>query len=173
MIKNYFKIAWRNLVKNKAHSFINIAGLSVGMAVAMIIGLWIWDEMTYNKENPNYDRIAQVLQNNTLNTEVGTWNSMPLPLGAELRKTYGSDFKYVVMSSWTESHFLTRGDKKVTKEGNFFEPDATELLNLHMIKGTRGGLKETFSILISASTAKALFGDTDPMNKVIRMDDKV
>ena len=87
MIKNYFKIAWRNLVKNKAHSFINIAGLSVGMAVAMIIGLWIWDEMTYNKDNPNYDRIAQVFQNNTMNTTVETWNSMPLPLGDELRKT--------------------------------------------------------------------------------------
>jgi putative ABC transport system permease protein len=173
MIKNYLIVAWRNLVKNKAHSFINITGLSVGMAVAMIIGLWIWDEMTYNKENPNYDRIAQIYQNNTMNTSVDTWTSMPLPLGAELRKNFGSNFKYVVMSSWTESHFLTSADKKVTKEGNFFEPDATELLNLHMIKGTRGGLKETFSILISASTSKALFGDTDPMNKVIRMDDKV
>ncbi|HSZ34790.1 MAG TPA: ABC transporter permease, partial [Puia sp.] len=161
------------LVKNKAHSFINIAGLSVGMAVAMIIGLWIWDEMTYDKENPKYERIAQVYQNNTLNNVVGTWTSMPLPLGAELRKSYGSNFKYVVMSSWTQSHFLTSGDKKITKDGNFFEPDATELLNLHMIKGTRGGLKETFSILISSSTSKALFGDADPMNKVIRMDDTV
>ncbi len=173
MIKNYLIIAWRNLVKNKAHSFINIAGLSVGMAVAMIIGLWIWDEMTYNKDNPNYDRIAQVFQNNTMNTYVETWRSMPLPMGAEFRKTYGSDFKYVVMSSWTESNFLTTGDKKVTKEGNFMEPDAAELLNLHMLKGTRGGLKETYSILISASTAKALFGDADPMNKVIRMNDKL
>jgi putative ABC transport system permease protein len=173
MLKNYFKIAWRNLVKNKAHSFINIAGLSVGMAVAMIIGLWIWDEMTYNKDNPNYERIAQVFQNNTMNTSVETWSSMPLPMGAELRKTYGSDFKHVVMSSWTESNFLTIGDKKVTKEGNFMEPDATDLLNLHMLRGTRGGLKETFSILISASTAKALFGDADPMNKVIRMNDKL
>jgi putative ABC transport system permease protein len=173
MLKNYFKIAWRNLVKNKAHSFINIAGLSVGMAVAMIIGLWIWDETTYNKDNPNYERIAQVYQNNTMNTSVETWNSEPLPLGAELRKTYGSDFKHVVMSSWTESNFLTTGDKKVTKEGNFMEPDAPELLNLHMLRGNRGGLKETFSILISASTAKALFGDADPINKVVRMNDKL
>ncbi len=173
MIKNYFKIAWRNLVKNKAHSFINITGLSVGMAVAMIIGLWIWDEMTFNKDNPAYDRIAQIYQNNTMNTTVETWNSMPLPLGDELRKTHGSDFKYIVMSSWTESHFLTSGDKKVTKTGNFLEPDGPALLNLHMLKGTREGLKETFSIFLSASTAKALFGDADPMNKVVRMDDKL
>jgi ABC-type lipoprotein release transport system permease subunit len=173
MIKNYFKIAWRNLVKNKTHSFINIVGLSVGMAVAMIIGLWIWDELSYEKGNPHYDRIAQVMQHNTINGEIGTWSSMPLPLGAELRKSYGSDFKYILMSSWTETHFLTTGDKKITKDGNFFEPQAPYMLDLKMLKGNRGGLKESFSILISASTAKALFGDADPMNKVIRMDDKL
>ncbi len=173
MLKNYLKSAWRNLIKNKAHSFINIAGLSVGMAVAIIIGLWIWDEMTYNKDNPNYERIAQIFQNNTMNTDVETWSSMPRPLADELRKTHGSDFKYVVMSSWTESHFLTSGDKKVTKDGNFLEPGGPDLFNLQMIKGTRAGLKETFSIFLSASTAKALFGDADPMNKVVRMDDKL
>ena len=173
MIKNYFKTAWRNLLKNKAHSLINIVGLSVGMAVAMSIGLWIWDELSYDKDNPNYKQIAQIFQNNSLNGEKGTWTSMPLPLGAELRKLYGSDLKYVVMSSWTESHFLTTGDKKVTREGNFFEPQAPDMLQLKMLRGTRGGLKETFSILLSASTAKSLFGNEDPINKVIRMDDKV
>jgi putative ABC transport system permease protein len=173
MIRNYFKTAWRNLIKNKAHSAINIVGLSVGMAVAMIIGLWIWDELSFDKANPNYDKIAQLMQNNTLNNEVGTWNSMPLPMGEELRKNYGSDFKYVLMSSWTETHFLTSGDKKITKDGNFFEPQAPELLNLHMIRGSRQALQETFSLMISASTAKALFGDADPMNKLIRMDDKL
>ncbi|HEX3078874.1 MAG TPA: ABC transporter permease, partial [Puia sp.] len=85
MLRNYFKIAWRNLIKNKAHSFINIVGLSVGMAVAMIIGLWIWDELSYDKDNPNYEKIAQLMQNNTLNGEIGTWSSMPYVMGAELR----------------------------------------------------------------------------------------
>ncbi|HEY2648793.1 MAG TPA: ABC transporter permease, partial [Puia sp.] len=172
MIKNYFKIAWRNLIKNKAHSAINIVGLSVGMAVAMIIGLWIWDELSYDRDNPNYEKIAQVMQHNTLNGEIGTWSSMPRPMGEELRKSYGSDFKYVLMSSWTESHFLSAGDKKITKDGNFFEPQAPDMLNLKMLKGTREGLKETFSMLISASMAKALFGNADPMGKIIRMDDK-
>jgi len=173
MIKNYLKIAWRNLIKNKAHSSINIVGLSVGMAVAMIIGLWIWDELSYDKDNPNYEKIAQVMQNNTINGEVGTWESMPRPLGEELRKSYGSDFKYVLMSSWTETHFLSVGDKKITKDGNFFEPQAPDMLNLKMLKGTRQGLNETFSMIISASMAKALFGDADPMGKLIRMDDKL
>src|ERR1700682_4307064 len=173
MIKNYFKIAWRNLVKNKAHSFINIVGLSVGMAVAMIIGLWIWDELSFNKENPSYSHIAQVMQHNTLNGEIGTWPALPMPMGDELRKSYGSDFKYVLMSSWTERHFLTVSDKKITRNGNFFEPQAPDMLHLQMLKGNRNGLMETFSMMISASTAKALFGDEDPMNKMIRLDNKL
>ena len=173
MIKNYFKTAWRNLIKNKVHSSINIVGLSVGMAVAMIIGLWIWDELSYDKDNPNYEKIAQVMQNNTINGEVSTWESMPEPMGPELRKSYGSDFKYVIMSSWTETHFLTMGDKKITEQGNFMEPAGAYLLNLKMLKGNRDGLKETYTMLISASMAKALFGDADPMGKTIRMDDKL
>ncbi|WP_310587643.1 hypothetical protein [Fibrella rubiginis] len=60
MLRNYVKIAWRNLVKNKAFSFINIAGLSVGLAVAMLIGLWVWDELSFNKYHENYNRIVQV-----------------------------------------------------------------------------------------------------------------
>ena len=59
MLKNYFKIAWRNLFRNKISSFINIGGLTVGMAVAMLIGLWIYDELSFNKYHQNYDRIGQ------------------------------------------------------------------------------------------------------------------
>lgn len=62
MFQNYFKIGWRNLFKNKGYSLINIGGLATGMAVAMLIGLWIHDELSFNKYNQNYDRIAQVLQ---------------------------------------------------------------------------------------------------------------
>jgi len=65
MIKNYLKVAWRNLSRNKVYSFINISGLAAGMAVAILIGLWIYDEVSYNKYHKNYDRIAQVIQNVT------------------------------------------------------------------------------------------------------------
>ena len=73
MFKNYFKTAWRNLGKSKMHSFINITGLSIGMAVAILIGLWIYDELSFDKNFKNYDRIAQVIQNVTNNGEVQTW----------------------------------------------------------------------------------------------------
>jgi hypothetical protein len=72
MIKNYFKTAWRNLLKNKAHSLINISGLSIGMAVAILIGLWIYDELSFDRHFANYNRIAQVIQNVTNNGEVQT-----------------------------------------------------------------------------------------------------
>ena len=170
MFKNYLKTAVRNLTKNKAHSFINIAGLSVGMAVAILIGLWIWDELSFDKQNPNYSHIAQVMQNNNLNGQTGTWPTMPLPLAEELRRTYGSDFKYVVMASWNEGHVLSAGDKKFTKAGTFFEPKGPELLNTAMLKGSKDALNEPTAILISASTAKAFFGGADPINKIVTID---
>ena len=80
MIKNYFKIAWRNLVSSKGYSAINIGGLAVGMAVAMMIGLWIYDELNYDKYHKNYDRIARVMQNQNFNGEIGTQFSNPAVL---------------------------------------------------------------------------------------------
>src|SRR5450755_2872466 len=119
MIKNYLKIAWRNLIKNKASSFINIGGLAVGMAVAMLIGLWIWDELSFDKYHQHYDRIAEVMQKETFNGAVNTGETIPLPLDAELRKSYAGDFKHIVIASWTEKHTLISGDRKISYQGNF------------------------------------------------------
>jgi putative ABC transport system permease protein len=172
MIKNYLKIAWRNLIKNKAASFINIGGLAVGMAVAMLIGLWIWDELSFDKYHQNYDHIAQVMQHETFNGSVNTGATISLPLNAEMRKSYGSDFKHIALSSWTDKHVLNVGDKNISYQGNFMGAEAPEMFTLRMLAGTRSGLKDRSSILISQSVAKALFGDADPMNKVIRLDNK-
>ncbi len=173
MLKNYFKIAWRNLAGNKVFSFINISGLAVGMAVAMLIGLWIWDELSYNKYHKNYDRIARVMQHQVFNGEIATQFANPAVMAQQIRDKYGSDFKYVLQSSWNNEHTLAVGDKKLLKRGSFFEPGVTEMLSLKMIKGTRGGLKEAYSILLSESVAKAYFGNTDPLEKIIKLDNKV
>ncbi len=169
MLKSYFRIGWRNLIKNKGYSFINIAGLSAGMATAMLIGLWIWDEVSYDHNFTNYDRIAQVMQHNTANGIVSSDVAMPYVTSDEIRNTYGSDFKYVVQSTWTETQTLTFEETKLNKRGNFIEPQVTEMLSLNMLQGTRNGLSETHSILLSASTARALFGDANPMNQLIRV----
>ncbi|WP_426668900.1 ABC transporter permease [Mucilaginibacter sp. McL0603] len=170
MIQNYLKIAWRNLIKNKASSLINIGGLAVGMAVAMLIGLWIWDELSFDKNFKNYGRITQVLQNNMMNGEIGTGNNVPWPMGDALRKSFGSDFKYVTMATYNNGHILTHGDKKLTKSGTYFEPSALEMLSIQMLKGNKNALNDPSSILLSESTAKAYFGDTDPIDKVMKID---
>lgn len=122
MFKNYLKTAWGNLIKNKAHSAINITGLSVGMAVAILIGLWIHDELSFNKNFSNYNRIAQVMQHQTFNGEVGTQYSLPYLMGSELKKDYAGDFKYICMSSWNNQQVIKFGDKLVTSPGTFMEP---------------------------------------------------
>ena len=93
MIRNYFKIAWRSIRKSKVYSFINIAGLSIGMTVSILIGLWIYDEISFNKNFKNHDRIAQVVQNVTNNGEVQTWTNVPYPLADELRKKLWGRFQ--------------------------------------------------------------------------------
>ncbi len=170
MIKNYFKIAWRNLLKNKGYSALNIGGLAVGMAVAMLIGLWVYNELSYNKYHQNYERIAQVMQHASFNGEIKTQNANPVLMASELRAKYGSNFKYVVQASWTEDHLITVADKTIIKSGMFFEPDAPEMLTLEMVKGTRSGLKDPYSIMLSASTAEAIFGKGNPINKTIKLD---
>ncbi|GGB24366.1 ABC transporter permease [Puia dinghuensis] len=172
MFKNYLTIAIRNLRKNKAHSFINIAGLSVGMAVALLIGLWIYDEISYDKYHANYNRIAGVMQQVTINGRVHTVGDIPLPLDAELRKSYGKDFEHIVMTAFTGNHILTVGEKKISYAGNFVGSEGPDMLSLHMLRGTRSGLVGPSGMLISTSVAKALFGDEDPMDKVISLDNK-
>ncbi|HEX5026790.1 MAG TPA: FtsX-like permease family protein [Agriterribacter sp.] len=170
MFKNYFKIAMRNLARNKVSSIINIAGLAIGMTVAMLIGMWIYDELSFDKYHKNYDRIAQVMQHGTSNGVIYSGEAMPFPIGEELQKSFGSDFTYVVMSSWQGGHILSKGDKKLSIPGIYMDKDGGKLLGLKMLKGTQDGLRDPNSILLAASTAKAIFGDTDPLNKMMKID---
>ena len=173
MFRNYLTTALRNLRKNKLHSFINIAGLSMGMAVALLIGLWINDELSFNKYNDNYDHGARAMQSKTINGTINTNEIIPIPLAAELRTTYGGNFRRVVLASGTWSHILNSGAKQLLQTGNFMQPDAPELLSLHMVRGTRSGLNDPSSVLLAASTAKALYGDTDPIGLALKLDNKM
>jgi ABC-type antimicrobial peptide transport system permease subunit len=172
MLRNYFIIARRNLIRQKGYSLINIGGLSVGMAVAMLIGLWLYDELSFNKYHQNSTRIAQVMQNQTFDGEVHTWWSQAMQLAPELRSTYGNHFKYVVTASWAGDHLLSVGDKTLTKNGNYMEPDIAEMLTLKMQYGTRAGLRDLNSIMLSESAAEALFGERNPLGKTVRIDQK-
>ena len=174
MIKNYLKIAWRNLVKNKASSLINIGGLAVGMAVAMLIGLWIWDELSFNTYHKNYDHIAQVKTRlkDPRTGETGVNNSLQVPLVTQLKTNYKSNFKHVIMTSWNVDNILSAGDKKLSRTGLYMDPDAPGMLTLKMIHGSWAGLKDPYSIMLSESTSKAFFGDANPVNQVMKINNK-
>lgn len=172
MFKSYLKIAWRNFAKNRVSSFINILGLAVGMAVAMLNGLWIWDEFSFNKYHQNYDRIAQVMGRETHDGETGINSSMSYPLAMELKTNYSDNFKRLVIASWTEESILSTAEKKVSGKGQYMEEGAPDMLTLKMLYGSRAGLKDPLSILLSASIARALFGNTDPVGQMLKINNK-
>ena len=171
MIKNYFKIAWRNLLKNKVYSFINIAGLASGMAVAMIIGLWIYDEASANRHFKNYETIYQVMMHQTFDGVRYSQQAMPFPLGEELKNKF-PDFKGVAMCDWGSSHSLVYGEKKLSKYGHFLGEDGVSMFSLNIIEGDKNPLHDPYSIVLTQETAKALFGNDNAIGKVIKLDNE-
>ena len=173
MLKNYIKTAWRNISKSKMHSFINIAGLSVGMAVTILIGLWIWDEVSFNTNFANHKSLAQVLVTQTLNNESETGESSAVAPANALRSNYPEDIKYVALVSYEEQHFIKTGEKKLTASGIWTEQDFPEMFSLKMLEGSRNTLHDPSSVLINKSMATALFGDEPALQKTINFDNKV
>ena len=173
MIRNYFKTAWRNLTKNRISSLINISGLAVGMAVAMLIGLWIYDELSFNKYHQNYDRVAKIMTRGVDPKEGPYVNgSVQYPLATELQTNYGDNFRHIIRASWVQDYILTAGEKKLSGKGAFMDEDAPGMFTLKMQKGNWEGLHDPHSIMLSASLAKALFGNTEPLNQIILISNK-
>jgi ABC-type antimicrobial peptide transport system permease subunit len=173
MLKNNFKIAWRNLVKNRVSSFINIGGLAAGMTVAILIGLWIYDELSFNKYHQHYDRIAQIMTRGN-DAQRGPYvnNSVQYPLATELQTNYKDNFSHIVKASWVQDYILAAGDKKLSAKGQFMDTDAPEMFSIKMIEGNRNALEDPYSIMLSASVAKALFGTTNPLGAMLVMNNK-
>ena len=172
MLRNFFVVAWRNMVKSKWYSLINTLGLSIGMAVALLIGLWIWDEVSYNHYHDRHSRIVEIMTTQTYNGVTGTGMATSLPIAPWMRSHYGSDFQEVARTSWNGGHVLAVGDKKISKNGVYAEPGFTRIITLKMLSGKADVLNDPSSILLSESTAKALFGNDDPMNKTVKVDNK-
>ncbi len=175
MVKNYFKIGWRNLLRTKGYSFINIGGLSVGMMVAMLNGLWIWHEFSYNKSFMNYDRIAQVGESGLDSESGGRWlgTTMTYPLGTRLIDNYGDKFKKITRTSFQAEKILSLGDNKIIARGLYADDNAPQMFSFKMISGSLTALSQTHSVLISESLAKVLFKSEDPLNRVLRMDNTI
>jgi len=167
MFRSYFKIAWRNLLRSRTSSIINISGLAVGMAVAMLTGLWLNDELSFNKYHENYSRIARIAMSGVGRDGPFVSATVSYPLAYELKTNYRDRFEHLVRASWGPECILSWGDKKISRTGQYMDEEAPDMFTLKMIRGSRAGLRELRSILISASTARSLFGDADPINRVI------
>lgn len=171
MLKNYLKVAVRQLARNSGYSFINIGGLALGMTVTMLIGLWVNDELSFNKYHKNYERIGQVWGGGTdpETSKIDGAVAMQLPMAARLRTDYQRYFKRVLLAWWFGDFSLSTDDIKITRRGEMIEAGAPEMLSLRMLKGTYTCLQDPHSIILSESTAKAMFGDDDPMNKTLKI----
>src|SRR5215217_81909 len=154
MIKNYFKVALRNLLRSKGYSAINIGGLAVGMSVAILISLWVWDEISFNKFHKNYNQIAQAWQFVSFGPEKSSYNSVPIPLAAELRNKY-PEVKSASVTSFNRDAILASGDKKFSRTGMYAEPDFPAMMTVKILSGTSTGLTEVHSVLLSQSLAEA------------------
>jgi len=170
MIGEHFKIAWRNLKKNKVYSFINIFGLALGMATTILIGLWIFDEFNFNRYFTNHDKIGQIYQNQGSNGDIGTGEFMPRPMEFVLRESYTDNFKHIAMASNRESQYLKYKEKNLSRTGNYLQEEGLKIFEPEIIKGVENGLIDKNSIMISESTAKAIFGNEDPIGKIVQID---
>ena len=175
MIKNYFTIGYRNLLRHKGYSFINVGGLAVGMAVAMLIGLWVWDELSFNQYHKNYDDIAQVRRYFTdPNThEKNGVFGMQYPMSALLKDNYKQYFKHVIMIWFISDYSLSTDNKKLKRKGEFMGSEGLDMLSLKMIKGNYSSLNDIHSIVLSKSTVEVFFGNDDPIGKTLKIDNRM
>ncbi|WP_153800066.1 ABC transporter permease [Foetidibacter luteolus] len=171
MFRNYIVTAWRNLRKSKAHSFINITGLAVGMAVAMLIGLWVYDEVSFNRSFQHYNHIGQVWQFVKFGEEKSSYNSMPIPLAEELRSKY-PEFEAVSVSTYTRDAVFGFADKKIAGTGNYAEPAFADMLSVKITEGSSNGLRDINSVMLSQSLAKKIFGNQSAINKILKIDNR-
>ncbi|GAB3752127.1 ABC transporter permease [Spirosoma pomorum] len=172
MVRSYVKIAWRNLARYKVFSAINIAGLATGMAVTILIALWVYDELSFDRQNSNADRIAQVWQIVQFDGEKAAYNVAAIPMAGELRQNY-PDFNRVALATADREVALTAGENQFTPTGRFVEADFLPMMGVHMLQGPHQNLADVNSIILSSSLAKTLFGSTNPLNQLVRLDSKV
>jgi len=172
MLKNYVKIALRNLLKNKGYALINILGLAMGMAVALLIGLWVRYEWSFDDFHENRTNIVRVMKKTHFNGHKGTQDGIMLPLSAELRANF-SEAKYVTRVDWGDKHSLVAGEQKLSRLGYYADTDFLKMFTFPLVKGNvERVLKDPYSIVLTESLAQAMFGNADPVGKVIRVDNR-
>lgn len=172
MLRNYLKTAWRNLRKNKVYSSINILGLAAGMAVALLIGLWVYNEYSYDKFLPGYQQLYRVQRNFNSNGDTLTFRSTSPRLALELQRQI-PEIEHVAISDWMSMRGLMVGDKKLYLRGAQIGGDFLRMFQYPLVKGNaQTAMSDPYSIVLTESTAQALFGNEDPINKMVRFNNQ-
>jgi len=170
MLKNYLLIGWRNIIKAVGSSAIHVCGLAAGMAVAILIGVWIHNELNFNKSFANYDRIAQLYHNISFGEDIMAIPDLPAALGEAIRSKY-PEVEDVAITSGQGEHILSYQEVKLSEAGLFVEPQFLAMFSITAAQGT-ASLNDMHSMLISKSLASALFSDNQPIGKVIKVDNR-
>ena len=171
MFRSWLTTAWRYSLNSRLYTLLNLSGLAAGAAVSLLITLWVRDELTFNTIHQNYDRIAQVMDNQPADGGITTSELLPIPLAAELRKR--QDFSRVALYWPDFRHILTAGEKSIAQPGSWVQPDLPDMLTLPMVRGTRDALRDRSNVLIAQSLATSLFGKADPINQIVRVDNTI
>lgn len=172
MIKNYIKIAWRNLIRNKGFSATNILGLTIGMTCTIFIFLWVKDEVAFDKFHTNHNNIYQVMATRDFKPTIFTDPNMVLPLAKTLEGGNPQILKTVV-TSHQESHLVEYNNIKLKKDLYVASEQFFNIFTFKVLKGNpTEALKDPKSIIITESAAKAFFGNDEPINKMVRIDNQ-
>jgi ABC-type antimicrobial peptide transport system permease subunit len=166
MVKNYFKTAWRNLMRGKAFSIINIAGLTIGMASAILILLWVQNEISYDRFHKNGDRLYEVYSNDVINNSIRSLTATPEIMAPVLTNDV-PEIDKVSRISWGEDYLFTVGDKSLKPHGNIVDPDFLGMFSFPIVKGDIHALNNPYSVVLTEKLAKSIFGNEDPIGKSI------
>ncbi|MCB0669371.1 MAG: ABC transporter permease, partial [Saprospiraceae bacterium] len=170
MLQSFLKIAWRNIIRSKGFSFINIMGLAIGMGSSMLILMWISSEVTYENFHENGDRIYEAWNRANFSGKLQCWNTTPKILARTVEKDL-PEVEQAARVDWS-SHFLfSVGDKRITEKGNVVDSNFLQMFTFPLLRGEpETVLKEHNSIVLTRSFSKTLFGDEDPMGQIIKID---
>lgn len=172
MIKNYFKIAFRSLLKNKGYSFLNIFGLAMGLACAAIIFLWVESEVTYNDYFKDKAYIYKVKDRQTYNSETYTFDAVCGPL-AEAMRAEIPGFKYTARATFNYNLLFGLGDKTIYELGDYVDPSFVKIFDLQFLKGNANdALSQPNNIVVTEKLARDFFNSTDVLGKTLRVDNK-
>ena len=175
MFKNYLKTAWRNLMRNKFYSFINIAGLTIGLTVGLLILLWVQDEFGYDRFHKNARNIIKIENMVATGSNRQLWTNTTAPIGV-MAKQQIPGVKDVVRITGNNFYRLFHYNNKVFNDQRNFFTDASffSVFDFKIIKGdATNPFPDNNSVVITQSTAKKYFGGDDPINKIITADDSV